>query len=136
MSIHAEKPAVIEVTVGKALPLEIPNVIYLYKKVGGDMTHVSPANTYVARNASSIVIGALSVFEAGDTSAVIRTVGVDPAFEGKGVGSQLLKKVIEELKKEGFRSISIAHQNRNQKFYEKFGFKELNPSEMVLELMG
>jgi GNAT superfamily N-acetyltransferase len=134
MSIHAEKPAVIEVTVGKASPLEMHDVIDLYRRIGGEIAQISPDNTYVARNASCKVVGALTVFEVGDKTAVIKIGGVDPAFREKGVGTQLFKRVIEELKKEGIRSISIDNQGRDKKFYEELGVKELNPSDMRLEL--
>ncbi len=133
MSIHAEKPARIKVTAGKATPEEIPIVLDIYRKREADTTQVGCDNTYVARNAAGIVVGAVT-FKTNPNIATIRSVGVDPAFEGKGVGKQLLEAVIEDLKNDGYKVIYIAHQNRNQWFYKKFGFKELNPSEMVLEL--
>ncbi|QLJ53198.1 MAG: N-acetyltransferase [Candidatus Fermentimicrarchaeum limneticum] len=133
--MHTEKPAVIDVTVGKAKPEEMPSVVQLYKKRGVETSGVGPANTHVARTESGRVVGALSVVNCGGVP-VIKNIAVDMELEGRGVGRQLFEYVIEELKKQGHHHIIIAHQNRNQGFYSKFGFKELNPSEMVLELRG
>jgi len=131
--MQAEKPP-IKIAVGKATPEEIPLVLDIYRKRKADTWRVGCDNTYVARNAPGIVVGAVTFFETGPMTANIHSVGVDPAFEGKGVGKQLFKGVIEDLKNNGYRVIVVAYQNKNQWFYEKFGFKERNPSEMVLEL--
>jgi len=131
--MHAEKPAMMEVNVGKARLDEMPIVVQLYKKTGADTAGVHPSDTYVARTASGMVVGALSVFNSSGV-LVIKNVAVEEEFERRGVGRQLFENVIWELKKQGHRCMIVAHQNKNQGFYSKFGFKELNPSEMVLEL--
>jgi predicted N-acetyltransferase YhbS len=122
----------IEVIVGKATADEMPVVIHLYKKRGAETNGVGSANTYVARTESGKVVGALSVFTIGGVP-IIKNAVVDNEFERRGVGRQLFEYVIEELKKSGYHYIIVAHQNRNQEFLSKFGFKERNPSEMVLE---
>lgn len=55
----------IDVTVGKAKPEEMPSVVQLYKKRGVETSGVGPANTHVARTESGRVVGALSVVNCG-----------------------------------------------------------------------
>ncbi|WP_287588614.1 GNAT family N-acetyltransferase [Candidatus Borrarchaeum sp.] len=52
---------------------------------------------------------------------------VDPDYRGKGVGSELLKKTIENAKHLGFEKICLStfHTNRIAiALYKKFGFRE------------
>ncbi|NYZ75904.1 GNAT family N-acetyltransferase [Candidatus Micrarchaeota archaeon] len=131
--MRKEKQKSIEVSVESASQEDMPTVIHLYnsKKHTADTCGVGPANTYIAETVNGTIAGALSVFTRGGVP-IIKNLAVDSEFEGMGVGRQLFEHVIDELKKQGYHYIIVAHKNMNQGFYSKFGFKELNPSEMVL----
>jgi len=52
-------------------------------------------------------------------------------YRGKGTGSELLKRMLELLKAEGFKRVSLAVQKANYavRMYEKAGFKIINENE-------
>ena len=54
---------------------------------------------------------------------------VDPAFQNKGVGSSLLKDVLDRLQRQGIVQVTVNTQMRNKaslELYQKFGFKQLD----------
>ena len=63
------------------------------------------------------------------TDAYITDVIVDPDFQGKGLGKQLLDKTLEYLKYNSMENVILAcslYANPGKEaFYEKFGFKKL-----------
>ena len=61
-------------------------------------------------------------------------------YRGKGIGTQMMVKMLELLKKQGFRRASLAVQKANYavKMYERVGFQTVDENErqyiMVCEL--
>lgn len=53
-------------------------------------------------------------------SLVLALLGVDPKFQGKGLGSELVKFGLVEAQKQGFRSAIVLGPPA---FFDKFGFK-------------
>ena len=54
---------------------------------------------------------------------------VDPAFQNKGVGSSLLKDVLDRFQRQGIVQVTVNTQMRNTtslELYQKFGFKQLD----------
>lgn len=53
---------------------------------------------------------------------------VFPAYRGCGIGTLLLKKMIEQTKKQGFTSLSLSvdADNPAYRLYEKHGFQKVN----------
>ena len=76
------------------------------------------------------------------TDAYITDVIVNPDFQGKGLGKQLLDKTLEYLKYHAMENVTLAcslYANPDKEaFYEKFGFKKLPNNKygygMLLEL--
>ena len=67
----------------------------------------------------------------------IRYVGINPAYQGKGIGFLLLKKVIERAKDTNIRTIRSLINTDNPasiKLHEKAGFKISPREQAVLEL--
>jgi ribosomal protein S18 acetylase RimI-like enzyme len=61
-------------------------------------------------------------------------VSVKPNRRGKGVGTEMLEKLKEQLRKESVARIDVAVHLDNpeaKKFYEKFGFVSLNEERMA-----
>ena len=63
---------------------------------------------------------------------IICDVVVDPAYQGKGIGSQIMNRLLNYLKKQtpenGRTSIQLIAEKGKETFYERFGFK-LVPNE-------
>jgi ribosomal protein S18 acetylase RimI-like enzyme len=61
----------------------------------------------------------------------IENMGVSPSYRSKGIGSQLIEKVVEMAKKRGFQKVYVNTYSDNIKaidFYEKSGFKKIDIS--------
>ena len=52
-------------------------------------------------------------------------VGVDPAFQGQGLGRALLQPVMDKAKSEGLPVYLETAQPKNVSFYKKLGFQVL-----------
>ncbi|RZK04951.1 MAG: GNAT family N-acetyltransferase, partial [Flavobacterium sp.] len=58
----------------------------------------------------------------------IDTLSVDPKFQGKGIGRNLIETVIEKAKSLGFKKVGLLVSTSNpnaKRLYEKIGFKAI-----------
>ncbi|OGV51038.1 MAG: GNAT family N-acetyltransferase [Lentisphaerae bacterium GWF2_52_8] len=60
------------------------------------------------------------------SDAYIQDVAVLPEYRGKGVGSQIIKALIEDLQKHGVDWIALVGEPGTEAFYEKLGFKAMD----------
>ena len=95
----------------------------------------------VARENSQIIgFAAISfawTLEHGGKSAWLDELYVLPAHRGKGVGSMLLEKVIEEVSSEGCGAIDLEvdqDHRRAERLYQRKGFEQLRRSRWVKSL--
>ena len=61
----------------------------------------------------------------------VENMGVSPNYRSKGIGSQLIEKVLEEAKKRGFQRAYVSSYSANLKaikFYEEKGFSQIDVS--------
>jgi len=137
--MHAEKTNVIKVSVEKAKSEDLPIVIQIFKqhsdlfKQYGIRMGVNCDNTYVARNESLGVVGAVMTKKDfpkypgfGQPQAELKTAGVESSLQGRGIGRQMISQVIEELKKEGFHKITVQFDSKKANvwhLFESMGFK-------------
>jgi diamine N-acetyltransferase len=78
---------------------------------------------WVATNADGQIVGFCSA-EKPDDSAAIRTMYVLPAYQGKGIGNQLIAKALAWLGDDVSVSVGVASYNTKAiAFYEKSGFR-------------
>ena len=69
------------------------------------------------------LIGYLCVVSNGVTDAYIQDVMVHPNAQGRGIGSELMRRAIERIRETGIGMISVIYgDERLRHFYEKFGF--------------
>lgn len=129
--MHAEKENTIKVTVEKATPKDLPIVISIYTQHNGCCTNVGCNNTFVARNESLGVVGAVTV-QVREGSVELRTIGIEKDLQRKGIGSQLLAQVIDELRKDGASKLTITLGIpicKYKSFFEKRGIEVLSQDE-------
>ncbi len=79
-------------------------------------------------NKNSIVAGFITAVSDNVLSAYIPLLEVIPSYRGNGIGSELVRRMLETLK--NFYMIDVACDNDLQRFYEKFGMKKY--SSMIL----
>ncbi len=56
------------------------------------------------------------------TDAYIQDLMVHPDYQGKGIGTDLMDKMIEYLKEKRIYMISVVYEECLKSFYERFGF--------------
>lgn len=67
--------------------------------------------------------------------AYIMNMYTKPEWRRKGVGSALLEKLFEEIKKKGIKSVVLHATPAGRLLYEKYGFRENDgDKEMILQL--
>jgi len=66
------------------------------------------------------IIGTASIHD-----NVILTVFVNPKIHGKGIGKKLMKKVENEAKKNGFKSVKLPSSITAIDFYKKLGYQKV-----------
>ena len=67
------------------------------------------------------LIGYIDSISNGVTDAYIQDLMVRPDHQGKGIGTELMNKMIEYLK-EHICMISVIYEEDLESFYERFGF--------------
>ncbi|HMQ68184.1 MAG TPA: GNAT family N-acetyltransferase [Ignavibacteria bacterium] len=71
---------------------------------------------------SDKVIGFINAISDKALSAYIPLLEVIPEYQGKGIGSELVKRMLKKL--EDYYMIDVVCDESVQKFYEKFGLKK------------
>lgn len=61
----------------------------------------------------------------GVTDAYIQDVAVLPQYQSKGIGSELMRKMIAEISERGVYMISVVYEPGLSGFYRRFGFYEM-----------
>lgn len=67
------------------------------------------------------LIGYVDCVSNGVTDAYIQDLMVHPDYQGKGIGTDLMNKMIECLKEKRIYMISVIFEDSLKTFYEKFG---------------
>lgn len=82
-----------------------------------------------ATNQPEMILGCGGLYPLSDTEAEIRKMYFLPSIRGKGLGSTMLRTLLETAKAKGYTHVSLETASVLQeaiKLYEKFGFKPLN----------
>ncbi len=72
------------------------------------------------------VIGTVALKKIDDSSVELKALYLDSKYRGKGLGSRLMDKAIDEAKARGFKSIVLDSMSKYKdalRLYEKYGFR-------------
>jgi len=91
--------------------------------------------------ADGAVVGHIELVSTGEARARIARVLVDPALQGRGLGEQLLRTVLDEARERGIRALTLRVVPTNARaiaLYEKLGFVLTGTEENMnlMELFG
>lgn len=71
------------------------------------------------------LVGFVDSVSNGVTDAYIQDLIVRPDYQGKGIGTDLMKKMIASLKEKHIYIISVIFEERLKPFYDRFGFNTM-----------
>ena len=71
------------------------------------------------------LVGYVDSVSNGVTDAYIQDLIVRPDYQGKGIGTDLMKKMIASLKEKHIYIISVIFEERLKSFYDRFGFNTM-----------
>ena len=77
---------------------------------------------HIAVYQSDQLIGFVNCVSNGVTDAYIQDLMVHPDYQNKGVGTELMNRMIAYLKEKRIYMISVLYEENLKPFYEKFGF--------------
>jgi len=113
---------------------QIQNDISHAKKILGIVQKSESHKIFVAVLENKQIIGTVTVFveqkfiHDGGKICHIEDVATRNGYEGKGIGSALVKKAINFAKKIKSYKIILSCNEKNQSFYEKLGFRKYEMS--------
>ena len=68
----------------------------------------------------------------GVTDAYIQDVMVRPGYQGKGIGTELMRRIISEISMRGVYMISVIYDQSLSGFYRRFGFNEMMSGQLQM----
>ena len=71
------------------------------------------------------LVGFVDSVSNGVTDAYIQDLIVRPDYQGKGIGTDLMKKMIASLKEKHIYMISVIFEESLKPFYDRFGFNTM-----------
>jgi amino-acid N-acetyltransferase len=109
---------------------ELENVLALLKRLGlpveGLAEHAGTA--LVARERGGTVVGSAAL-EVHGSEALLRSVAVDPAWQGSGLGRRLTEAALAMANRIGLSRVYLLTETA-EKFFPKFGFRAVTRDEV------
>ena len=85
---------------------------------------------HIAAYEEDELVGFVDCVSNGVTDAYIQDLMVRPEYQGKGIGTELMNRMIEYLKSNKIYMISVIFDEELKAFYEKFGFYTMLSGQM------
>ena len=80
---------------------------------------------HIAVYDGDLLVGFIDSVSNGVTDAYIQDLIVRPDYQGKGIGTDLMKKMIASLKEKHIYMISVIFEESLKPFYDRFGFNTM-----------
>lgn len=77
---------------------------------------------YIVRAEDSQLIGYLSVLSDGISDAFLLDLMVHPQHQGRGIGTRLVKRAIQDIRQAGIRCAQVTFDEHLEHFYARCGF--------------
>ena len=112
-------------------PLSAKDIADLRASVGWNRMEKEYAdllmNSYyhIGAYVSDQFVGFIDCVSNGVTDAYIQDLIVSPLQQGKGIGTELMNRMIRHLKEQRIYMISVIFDEKLKAFYQRFGFIEM-----------
>lgn len=112
-------------------PTSAKNIADLREAVGWnrmESVYKNPSMTsyfHIAAFDGEILVSYIDSVSNGVTDAYIQDLMVHPDYQGKGIGTELMNRMIAELKRRKIYMISVVYEEKLKPFYSRFGFFDM-----------
>ncbi len=127
-------------------PDQIDRIIALYRQAGwwknsSDNPElvtriIHGSHCFMVVSIEDGIIGMGRAISDGASDAYIQDVMVDKSFQGRKIGSGIIRKLVEQLQTDGLKWIGLIAENDSQQFYENLGFKQMKNATPMLNLLS
>lgn len=90
-------------------------------------------HAWVAKDADGKIIGSTTPFRDEDGTWQLGSLYVDKTWHGTGVGSELMRKVVDTLRGQDIYLGVVSYNERAKAFYRKWGFEVIPDSESLFD---
>ncbi|EFI66979.1 GNAT family N-acetyltransferase [Lysinibacillus sp. HST-98] len=77
-------------------------------------------------NCGELLVGVALVIPQSDTTIELKNIAIETKYQGKGIGKEILRQLIEKCRNEGYQVVLVGTANSsidNIAFYQKAGFR-------------
>ncbi|MBF0120335.1 MAG: GNAT family N-acetyltransferase [Desulfobacterales bacterium] len=124
---------------------QIEQIIKLYKIAGWwDSSNDDPklvknivagSHFFVAALKDKNIIGMGRAISDRVSDAYIQDVTVEKSYREQGIGTSIIKFLIENLRSDGLKWIGLIAERNSYRFYERFGFKIMENATPMINLI-
>lgn len=75
------------------------------------------------------IVGAFGLTMTGASESELNWILIDPVTHGRGIGSKVLRDVVERCRESGTASLEIAASHKSAPFFERFGARAVRTTE-------
>lgn len=125
---------------------ETADIIEIYRQAGWweredeeglVLAIVAGSHCFVVAVEGEMIIGMGRAISDRASDAYIQDVTVRPSRRGAGIGSELIRTLIDRLRADGIKWIGLIAEKDSSPFYRPFGFREMPSSTpMLLKYYG
>ena len=102
------------------------NLFYTNIRTSKKEKQATRHSTLVTARENNNLIGLIRIIGDSTYEYYISEVMVLPEYQGKGIGTKLMKATLDYCKKDGFMKIFLTAAKGREKYYRRFGFKITN----------
>jgi predicted GNAT family N-acyltransferase len=93
-----------------------------------DQTRTDPADWHIGAVDKAHLIGVVSLSPKTTATIQMRQMAIDPPYQGRGIGKELVKKAEHTILKMGYKSIQLDARESAVHFYEKMDYRTASGS--------
>jgi spermidine synthase len=117
---------------------QIQQIIALYRREGWwtegpddpDMVAriIAGSHCFIIATIEDNIIGMGRAISDGASDSYLQDITVKEPYRGQGIGTQIIKRLIERLHSDGLKWIGLIAERGSHGFYERIGFKQMPDS--------